>query len=85
MDNASYFIDNKALFGSYPDEICLKELQDNGVKIFVDVTNENDHLQSYRQYLKDSDIYINFPIDDRKYPENATKFIQLLLKIKTQC
>ena len=83
MDNASYFIDNKALFGSYPDETCVKELQDNCVKIFVDVTNENDHLQSYRQYLKDSDIYINFPIDDRRYPENATKFIQLLLRIKT--
>ncbi len=82
MDHASYFIDNKALFGSYPDPDCVKELQENDVTIFVDVTNENDNLNSYREYLRECDIYMNFPIDDRHYPENSTKFIQFLLELK---
>jgi len=82
MDNTSYFIENKALFGSYPTKDQVAVLREHGVKVFVDVTNDNDHLISYKDVLRDNDVYINFPIDDRHYPENSTKFIQLLLTIR---
>ena len=47
MDRCSYFIKDKALFGSYPDKDNVKELRENGVKIFIDVTNNHDNLDAY--------------------------------------
>ena len=34
----SYFIENKALFGSYPKHEDVKELENEGVILFVDLT-----------------------------------------------
>lgn len=82
MENTSYFIDNKALFGSYPSKEQIGILKENGVKIFVDVTNATERLNTYKDMLCDTDTYINYPIDDRHYPDNSTTFIQFLLRIR---
>jgi len=42
MDYCSYFIKDKALFGSYPTLERAKELIDNGVSVFIDLTTESE-------------------------------------------
>ena len=37
MNNISYFIENKAFFGSFPTQENVQELEYNGVKYFVAV------------------------------------------------
>lgn len=81
MDRCSYFIQNKALFGSYPDRDTVNELRENGVRIFIDVTNNNDNLDTYTPYLDEECTYLKYPIEDRSYPSNTITFIQFLLKI----
>ena len=82
MDCCSYFINNKALFGSYPDENRVKELIKNGVRIFVDVTNTNDYLESYTPYLDNTCRYFKFKIEDRSYPQDTIAFIKFLLSLQ---
>ena len=38
MDNCSYFLNNKAYFGSYPTQESVEILEEHGVRIFVDLT-----------------------------------------------
>ena len=37
MNKSSYFIENKARFGSYPTQESVKELEENGVKYFMSI------------------------------------------------
>ena len=81
MDTCSYFIQNKALFGSYPNkQDVMKELVDNGVKFFVDLTTNKEKL---RLNVYDSgDLgYINYEMKDRYIPENIYKFVLFIHKI----
>ena len=41
MDYCSYFIKDKAIFGSFPTQESVYELENEGVKYFVDLT-DND-------------------------------------------
>ena len=41
MENYSYFIENKALFGSYPSQETIEILEKEGVRYFVDLTLSN--------------------------------------------
>jgi len=47
METSSYFIKNKALFGSYPNQDTIQELIVMGVNIFVDSTCEDENLEDY--------------------------------------
>jgi hypothetical protein len=42
MERCSYFIENKALFGSYPNQETVKYLESIGVVCFVDLTNKDE-------------------------------------------
>ena len=81
MDRSSYFIKNKALFGSYPTQDAITELENEGVRYFVDLTYPNEtRITPYKTKYN----YISFPIKDRSYPENCiefSKFIHNLTKI----
>ena len=39
MDNSSYFIKNRSLFGSFPTQESVQELEEHGVRYFVDLTD----------------------------------------------
>ena len=83
MDTCSYFIQNKALFGSMPNNDTVKELEKIGVKYFVDLTSSKEKLTTpYQTELQ----ILQYPIPDRKIPKDYLSFAQFVydvyLKIK---
>lgn len=86
MDRASYFIDNKCLFGSYPSKESVSELEKNNVKYFVDLT-----LASEKKIIpyKTNYTYISYPIHDHQIPANKITFAKFIMKlvniIKNNC
>ena len=79
MNNASYFIKNRALFGSFPTQDDVNELETNGVKYFIDLTfgdrekNINPYITKY--------TYINYPIADQYIPYNWKTFAEFIVKV----
>ena len=78
MDKCSYFIDGKALFGSFPTQEAVSELESNGVVCFVDLTfpTENNIIK-YETQKK----YINYPIPDRKVPTDWKSFAKFIIQL----
>lgn len=78
MNYCSYFIKDKALFGSYPTQQSVEELEQEGVRYFVDLTQKDEkHIIPYKtQYT-----YINYPIPDRSIPEDIHSFCGFIVKI----
>lgn len=71
----SYFIRDKAIFGSYPDDSKIKELESFGVHYFIDLTSDNDNVPKY----KHTSTYIRYPIEDRSVPMNVVQFSKLII------
>lgn len=78
MDRASYFINNRALFGSFPTQQAVNELESRGVKFFINLTNDNE--KKITPY-KTTQNYISFPIPDRRIPQNWKKFSVFIIKV----
>ena len=78
MDKCSYFIKNKAIFGSHPSQEDVYNLEDKGVRYFIDLTNNNEsNIESYiTKYT-----YIKYPIQDRKYPHDWNSYCKFIVKI----
>jgi protein-tyrosine phosphatase len=67
MNNSSYFIDNKCLFGSFPKQDTVNILEENNVRYFIDLTYENEkNTKTYTTQYN----YINYPIKDMSVPTN---------------
>ena len=77
MDTCSYFIQNKALFGSLPNDQTVSELEKIGVKYFVDLTSDREKVKPYSTNFK----VLQYPIPDRKIPKNAITFCEFAYKI----
>jgi len=78
MERCSYFIQDKALFGSFPTQEAVQVLEELGVRCFIDLTNtEETKTTPYNTKYK----YIKYPIVDRKIPEDWKSFAQLVVKI----
>jgi len=78
MERCSYFIPDKALFGSFPTQDAVYELEASGVRYFVDLTDRNEEKTvPYKTNFE----YIKYPIQDRKIPENWKTFAQLILEL----
>jgi hypothetical protein len=78
MEFASYFINNKAMFGSYPtqDQVDLLELL--GFHHFVDLTHSTESkIKPYTTHYN----YINFPMIDREVPDGGYAFAKLIYQI----
>ena len=65
MRRCSYFIHNKALFGSYPAQSDIEELEENGVTCYVDLTCKKEG--GITKYITTKRI-ISFPIKDNHVP-----------------
>lgn len=77
MNQASFFIEKKALFGGYPSHNQIIELQEEGVTWFIDLTNSNEkNIKVYSHLVKN---WINYPIKDGHVPEDKKKFMIFLL------
>ena len=78
MDNCSFFIKNNALFGGYPTQENVDELEKNGVRYFVNLTEKNEpKINPYKTQYE----YIEYPIKDNNIPTDLTSFACFLIKI----
>jgi len=78
MERYSYFIQDKALFGSFPTQEQVNILEEHGVRCFIDLTSTDEckttpYITRYK--------YIKYPIPDRKIPEDWKSFAQLVVEI----
>lgn len=78
MDRTSYFIKDKALFGSFPTQEGVEELELEGVRYFVNLTH--DHERKIIPY-KTKYNYISFPIVDRRVPRDWRAFARFIIRI----
>lgn len=79
MNQCSYFIENKALFGSYPSQEHVELLEKQyGVKYFIDLTCAGErHIKPYKTLY----TYLHYPIVDRNIPKNWNTFALFIIKI----
>lgn len=80
MDNCSYFIKDKAMFGSFPTQESVKELEEQGVRYFIDLTTHEEKETKIIPYHTDH-VYINYPIQDRHVPINWQSFAKFILTL----
>lgn len=78
MKRCSYFIPEKALFGSFPTQENVFKLEEMGVRHFIDLTIHNEHnIIPYQTKYN----YIKHPISDREIPRNWVSFSVFIVKI----
>lgn len=78
MDKASFFIENKAIFGSYPSEGDVEELDKIGVRYYVNLTVDGEKkIKPYETKRK----CIRYPIYDDRTPSNIYTFCGLIIYI----
>jgi len=78
MDLCSYFVKNRALFGSFPTQDSVKELEDHGVRYFVNLTLDSEKkITPYTTKYN----YIHYPIVDHHTPTNWISFAQFIIRI----
>lgn len=78
MDRCSYFIKNRAMFGSFPTQEAVNELEREGVRFFINLTyNHEKKITPYKTNYE----YINFPIPDQRTPPNWDIFAKFILQI----
>jgi protein-tyrosine phosphatase len=78
MDTCSYFIENKALFGSMPNNETVKDLENIGVVFFVNLTSLRDRLVTF---YETTHTVIKYPILDRKTPNDMLSFSKFIYKL----
>jgi len=78
MERCSYFIKDKALFGSFPNQDTVEYLESIGVRYFIDLTEYNEHKTT--PYITKYN-YVKYPILDRKIPEKWCSFAKLIISI----
>jgi len=77
MESSSYFIKDKALFGSFPTQQSVYELEKEGVTNFIDLTFHDE--KKIVPYITTQN-YINFPIVDQNIPTDLQDFSRFILQ-----
>ena len=78
MDDASYFVKNKALFGGYPIQRAVEEYENNGVRYFINLTEDGEKgIQPYKTKY----TYIHYPIKDRRIPSDWKGFAEFIINV----
>ena len=78
MNRCSYFVRNRALFGSYPTQHGAEELEEHGVRYYINLTNpgESKIVPFETKYTE-----LSFPIPDRHVPLHWGDFAKFILRI----
>ena len=76
MDRSSYFIKDRAMFGSFPTQEAVEELEEEGVRFFINLTHDDEkkitpYTTKYTQIL--------FPIIDRQVPKDWVAFSRFII------
>jgi ribA/ribD-fused uncharacterized protein len=78
MERCSYFVQNRALFGSFPVQAAVEELENEGVRYFVNLTSDSE--SKITQYTTKYG-YINYPIPDRYVPKDWGAFARFIIRV----
>lgn len=78
MDRSSFFIKHRALFGSFPDQQAVNELEEQGVRYFINLTHDSERkiVPYHTQHT-----YISYPIVDHRIPSDRRGFAKFALKL----
>ena len=77
-ETSAYFVTNQCLFGAYPTQHQIQQLEEWGVDIVVNLTKNNEKkIRPYRTKAK----VIQFSILDRKVPEDVREFCALVIHL----
>ena len=82
MQNSSYFIKKRALFGCYPTQNDVDELYRNGVRYFVNLT-EIGESRIFPYSVRPDCKEIKFPIRDHSLPRYWKPFSEFIHRIST--
>jgi ribA/ribD-fused uncharacterized protein len=78
MEKTSFFIKDKALFGSYPTQAEVEELENNGVRYFINLTFDNERkITPYKTKY----THIQFSIKDRSVPDDWAAFSKFIITL----
>ena len=78
MERSSEFVKNKALFGSYPIQEQVEELEKSGVRYFVDLTCDGEtKIIPYNT----KHTYMRYPIKDRRVPTHWKSFAIFIIEL----
>jgi ribA/ribD-fused uncharacterized protein len=78
MEKSSYFIESRAMFGSFPTQESVNSLEEEGVRFFVNLTN--DYEKKITPYTTKYN-YISYPIKDRHTPTDKNSFAVFIIKL----
>lgn len=78
MNISSYFIRDRALFGGFPSQKLVEELEENGVRYFVNLTFSHEYkiVPYTTKYTS-----INYPISDYKVPTDWCNFSKFIIQV----
>jgi len=77
-ETSAYFVTNQCLFGAYPTQHQIQQLEEWGVNIVVNLTrNDEKKIRPNRTRAK----VIQFSIPDRKVPEDVREFCALVIHL----
>jgi protein-tyrosine phosphatase len=79
MNTSCYFIKEKALFGSFPSQSAVDELENElNVRYFIDLTySDEKKITPYKTKYS----YMNYPINDRHVPQDLLSFTKFIIKV----
>ena len=78
MDTSSFFIKDKAIFGCFPTQDSVIELEKQGVRYFIDLTDT--HETKIVPYITNY-TYINYPIKDMYIPTEWQSYAKFIINI----
>ncbi len=78
MDRSSYFIRDRAMFGSFPTQEAVNELEGKGVRVFINLTHDNE--KKITPYTTKYTV-ISFPIMDRHVPKDWQAFARFIIHV----
>ena len=78
MDTSSFFIKDKAIFGCFPTPDSVIELEKQGVRYFIDLTDT--HETKIVPYITNY-TYINYPIKDMYIPTDWQSYAKFIINI----
>lgn len=78
MNKSSYFVEGRALFGSYPSQDDVNWFEQQGVRYFVNLTGDGEeNCVKYVTHYQ----YINYPISDFSIPMNWSSFAKFIVRL----
>jgi hypothetical protein len=77
-ETSAYFVPDQCLFGAYPTQHQISQLENWGVNIIVNLTN--DYERKIKPYTTNANV-IHFPIPDHGVPEYTHQFCSLVVDL----